>query len=112
MTRDLKQIGPTPICLPNGAHTLAEKQGMIVLGENVALKEVPYFPELNCNLLLVDKLCRDLNCAMTFFDESCLLQDRISRTLMRDGEQRDGVYYYSEHQKSRIGPMQLCPEAC
>jgi len=79
MTCDLEKIGnvqpirPIPICLPNGTHTLAEKQGKITLGEKMCLNEVLYVPELNCNLLSVAKLCKDLNCAMTFFDESCVL---------------------------------------
>jgi len=92
--KEVKSIRPTPICLPNGAHTLAEKQGTLALGENVSLKEVLYVPELNCNLLSVAKLCKDLKCAVTFVSESCVLQDRTSRTLIGVGEQRDGVYYY------------------
>ena len=61
----------------------------------MCLNEALYVPKLNCNLLLVAKLCKDLNCVVTFFDESCVLQDHTSRTLIGVGEQRDGVYYYT-----------------
>ena len=105
MTCDLKQIGkiksirPTPICLPNGTHTLADKQGTIILEENVPLNEVLYVLELNCNLLSVGKLCRGLNCTVTFSDKYCVLQDRSSSTLIGVNEHRDGVYYYLEAPK-------------
>ena len=78
MMCDLKQFGkiepmrPIPICLPNGAHTLAEKQGTIFLEDTVSLNDVLHVPELNCNLLSVARLCKDLNCVVTFFDESCV----------------------------------------
>jgi len=52
---------------------LAKDQGSVLLEEKASLKDVLYIPELNYNLLSVAKLCRDLNCAVTFFDIFCVL---------------------------------------
>ena len=57
------------------------------------LKDVLYVPELNCNLLCGAKLFRDLKCMMSFFNDSCVLRDCTSRTLIGMDEQRDGIYY-------------------
>ena len=92
---EVTTICPIPISLPNGTHTLSRKKGTVTLKKGDTLQEVLYGPELNCNLLSVAKLCRDLKCTVTFSDKSCVLQDRTSRSPIRVGEQRDGVYYYS-----------------
>jgi len=92
---NVRTIPPVAICLPNDTHTLAKKQGQTTLEGKTSVRDVLYVPELNCNMLSVAKLGKDLNCAMTFFDKSCVLQDRTSRTLIGVGEQRDGVYYYA-----------------
>jgi len=79
MTYDLslingvKNIQPIPISHPNGAHTLAVKKGTLTLDGKGSLSNVLYVPELNCNLLSVANLCRDLNCIVTFCDDSCVL---------------------------------------
>jgi len=33
---------------------------------------------------------------VTYFDDSCVIEDRTSRILLRSGEQRDRVYYYKD----------------
>ena len=33
---------------------------------------------------------------MTYFDDSCVIQDRTSRIPIGSGEQRNGVYYYKD----------------
>jgi len=47
------------------------------------------------------KLCTNLNlnCAMTFFDDSCIMQDRTSTAPIGAGKQRD---YYSRAPKEKI----------
>jgi len=65
----------------------------VVLHDGAQLRNVLFVPKLSCNLILIAKITRDLNCSVTFFDDHCVLQDRISRTPIGVGEQRDGVYY-------------------
>jgi len=52
----------------------------------MTLKNVLYVPNLNCNLISISKLCKQLNCVMTYFDEFCVIQDRTSRTLIGAGD--------------------------
>jgi len=40
------------------------------------------------------KLCKQLNCAVTCFDDSCVIHDRTSRIQIVAGEHKDGVYYF------------------
>ena len=68
-----KNIQPLTIRLPNGALTLASTQGKINLQEKILLNKVLYVPEFDCNLVFVAKLCKDMNCTMTFFDDFFVL---------------------------------------
>ena len=90
----VQQISPAAIGLPNGTYTMAKEQGSLALGDGLELKNVLYVPKLNCNLVSISKLCKQLNCAVTYFDDFCVIQDRISRTLIGACEQREGLYYY------------------
>jgi len=66
----------------------------VALHDGTKLKTVLFVPKLNCNLVSVAKIVRDLNCSVAFFYDHCVLQDRISRTPIGAGKQRDKVYYY------------------
>ncbi|XP_010242510.1 PREDICTED: uncharacterized protein LOC104586844 [Nelumbo nucifera] len=87
-------VAPCPIRLPNGAHTEAVKEGIVELGKNFKLLHILYIPKLNCNLLSVGWLLRDIDCIVTFTNKLCVIQDHISRTLIGEGEQLDGVYVF------------------
>ena len=93
MTGDLKimneahNIQPITIGLPNGSIALASKQGSVALGKNLALRKGLHVPNLNCNLMLVAKLVKDLNCTVIFCDDFCILQDRTSKIPIEVGEQ-------------------------
>ena len=107
MTGDLKimneaqNIEPIAIGLPNGLIALASKQGSVALGKNLALRKLLYVPNLNCNLMSVAKLVKELNCTVTFCNDFCILQDCTSRTPIGLGQQRDGVYYYQGELKMK-----------
>ena len=102
LINEIKNIRPIPIGLPNWAHSLATKKGTLTSKGKVSFKNVSYVPELNYNMLSAAKLCRDLNYNVTFFDDSCVLQDPTLRIPIGVGEQKNGVYYYSGAQKVRI----------
>ena len=57
-----------------------------VRGQIEIKKNVLYVPKLNCNLVSISKLCKQLNCAVTFYDNSCVIQDRILKTPIEAGE--------------------------
>jgi len=76
-------------------HTFGSKKGTMTLGNQIKLTKVLYVPSLKCQLISIAKLCKELNCGVTFFDDICIFQDRTLRTPIGVGEQR-GVYYFKE----------------
>ena len=69
---------------------------MSSLGENLQLENVLYVPNLKCNLVSISKLCEQFNCAVTYFDDFCVIQDHTLRILIGAGEQREGLYYLKQ----------------
>jgi len=63
------------------------------LGDELKLTNVLYVPTLLCNLISIAKLCKDIRCIVTFFDDAGILQDYTMRTLIGAGEQCGGVCY-------------------
>ena len=99
-----KKTMPISIDLPNGATTVATHQGSVTLGDKLTLNNVLYVPTLQCNLISIAKLCKDMRCLVTFSDDNCVLQDCTSRTLIGAGKQLGGVYYYKE---GSLGAIQV-----
>ena len=96
MMDKVERIAPVAIGLPNGRHIVASEKGSVALGGGLKLENVLCVPKLNCNLVSISKLCKQLNYAVMYFDDFCVIQDRTSRTLIGSGEQRDRVYYYKD----------------
>jgi len=65
----IEKTAPVAIGLPNGTYTMACEKGSVVLGEEIKLDNVLYVPKLNCNLVSVSKVCKQLNCTVIFFDD-------------------------------------------
>ena len=86
LVRNLRQVSPIAIGLPNGDCTVARNVGSVTLGDDIKLDNVLYVPNLNCNLVAISKLCKQLNCAVTYFNDCCVIQDRTSRTLLFPGK--------------------------
>lgn len=55
-----------------------------------------FVSNLSCNLVFIAKITKELNCSVTFFNDSYVLQDRASRMPIGVGGQRDGVYFYGK----------------
>ena len=83
--------------LPNGDQIVATKAGIVVVDGTLKLTNVLYVPRLNCNLISVSKLTKQNNCIVQFTDESCVIQDCISRVVIGAGKQREGLYYLQEY---------------
>jgi len=81
LIRNLQRVSPIAIGLPNGDCTVDRDVGLVKLGDGIKLDNILYVPNLNCNLVSI-KLCKQLNCVVTYFDEFCVIQDRTSRTLI------------------------------
>ena len=96
MIQEAEQVSPIAIGLPNRMQTFASKEGFVLLNNRIRLNNILFIPLLKCNPVSVAKLCKELNCCVTFFDDLCVLQGRTLRIPVGAGEQRGGVYYLKE----------------
>nr|KYP53677.1 Retrovirus-related Pol polyprotein from transposon TNT 1-94 [Cajanus cajan] len=81
-----------PVKIPNGQNILVKSIGITELPNGVKVNNVLNIPDFKCNLLSVSKLTREHNCALTFVDDLCVIQDLTTRTLIGVGRHRDGLY--------------------
>ncbi|XP_019089143.1 PREDICTED: uncharacterized protein LOC109127963 [Camelina sativa] len=96
----LTDLVDTPSCsvgFADGSVTFSNRKGILHLTDRVSLLDVLYVPNLNCSLISVSKILKQMkNCFALFTDTLCVLQDRFTRTLIGAGEERDGVYYLTD----------------
>ncbi|KAG7546410.1 Integrase catalytic core [Arabidopsis suecica] len=90
---EIYDIPHSAVVLPNAKHTIATKEGTLILGANMKLTHVLFVPDLSCTLISVARLLRELHCFAMFTDKVCVIQDRISKTVIGIGEERNGVYH-------------------
>ncbi|GJY40837.1 zinc finger, CCHC-type containing protein [Tanacetum coccineum] len=69
------------------------------------VKDVLHVPKFKCNLLSVSRLSKELQCAVTFFPEFCIMQDLYSRTLIGAGDCEDGLYKMGMFENNRHAMM-------
>ena len=92
--RDLKEIAPCPVGLPNGTDTIATKEGTIILNEDFCLENVLYVPKLTCNLISMSQLTEQCHCFVQFTKTMCVIQGLTSKMLIGTSERRDRLYYF------------------
>ena len=73
LVHNLQKISSIAIGLPNGDYTVARDVGSVILEDVIKLDNELYVPNLNCNLVSISKLCKQLNCAVTYFDDFCVI---------------------------------------
>ena len=67
VTQETEQISPISIGLLNGTYIIPIKEGSVMLGKRIELNKVLYVVSLTCSLISIGKLCKELNCSVTFF---------------------------------------------
>ena len=95
----LKQIGnisPILVELPNGVFRVAKLHGSKNLGSNIKLSNVLCISNFHCNLLSIAKVSRELHCIVIFTNEYCVIQALISRNLIGVVKWRRGVCCFNE----------------
>ena len=102
MLQEVHEVLPIEVELPNGAYTLATKRGFAYLNSNITQKDVLYVPELNCNLISIGQLIKDLSCTVTFTNKHCVIKDLTSRSTIGVGEPKRGVYYFKDKPAATI----------
>lgn len=62
-----------PVKIPNGETIPVKSIGDTSLPNGMKINRVLNIPAFNCNLLSVSRLTKELNCALTFFPDFCIL---------------------------------------
>ena len=93
---------PILVELPNGDTSLASRQGWAQLNSTTTLSNVLYVPDLNCNLVSIAQLTNELFCTVIFTKKWCVIQDHTMKRLIGVGEQRRGVYFFTEDQPGAV----------
>lgn len=57
------------------------------------LKEVLVVPDFKHNLLSLNKLAKNENCRVHFYEEYCVILDNVSQQVKGLGKSRNGLYY-------------------
>ena len=94
---DVVDTSPCLVGFADGSKTISSSMGVLHITNAISLHNVLYVPDLNCSLISVSKLLKQLkHCCALFTDTLCIVQDRFTRTLIGAGEERDGVYYLTD----------------
>ncbi|KAF3679503.1 putative chalcone--flavonone isomerase-like [Capsicum annuum] len=81
------------ITLANGIRTEPKGVGQAKPLSSVTLNSVLYVPGCPFNLVSVSRLTRALDCSITFFDDSFLMQDRKMGQTIGIGHESQGLYH-------------------
>ncbi|KAK9689780.1 hypothetical protein RND81_09G080500 [Saponaria officinalis] len=72
---NVKAVNEKPkINLPNGRCVRVTHRGDVKLNNGLLLRKVLYVPEFKQNLLSVQKMIKDTECELSFFDSYCCVQ--------------------------------------
>ena len=84
--------GTLTVCIADGTNSKVAGIDTVKLSRTLALQSVLFVPNLDCNLLSVSKLNRDLDCETKFLAESCVFQDLKSGKIIGNAEFCPGLY--------------------
>ena len=73
------------VCIADGSSTPVHHQGDVHLSTDITLSSVYYVPNFAYNLLSVNRLAKDHNCAVVFLPSYCYLQDLTSNKILGRG---------------------------
>ena len=78
--------------IADGSLSKVEGTGLIKISKDLILNSVLHVPNLDCNLLSISKLTRDLNCVAKFFPNLCVFQDLDSGRKIGSAKMCSGLY--------------------
>ncbi|XP_074297837.1 uncharacterized protein LOC141628622 [Silene latifolia] len=88
------------INLPNGEISRVTHMGDMNLKNGLKLVGVMYVPDFKQNLMYVQKLCRDNNCLVKFYNSHCIVQDCSTLDVKGSGKAVGGLYYLETHKNA------------
>ena len=83
------------INLANGSQTMAKRIGSACPLPSVPLTSILYVLDCSFNLISISKLTRDLNCSITFSDNSITLLDQSTGRTIDIGREFQGLFHLS-----------------
>lgn len=99
MTGDLtlfSSYSPCPynytVRIADGTHSKVMGKGSVIISPHITLESVLYVPELDCNLLSISKITRDLKCVAKFSDNLCEFQILESGKTIGNAKECAGLY--------------------
>nr|CAN82240.1 hypothetical protein VITISV_044199 [Vitis vinifera] len=84
--------GHSSVHIADGSQSKIVGTGSIKLTKDLYLDSVLHVPNLDCNLLSISKLARDLQCVTKFYPNSCVFQDLKSGKMIGSAELCSGLY--------------------
>ena len=84
--------GTFTVRITYGTYSKVAGIGTVNLSRTLALQSILFVLNLDCNLLLVSKLNRDLNCGTKFLAKSCVFKDLKSGKTIGNIELCPGLY--------------------
>lgn len=85
--------GPEFITIPDGKQVDVKHMGTVQLTKDIILHNVLHVQDFHFNLIYVQRLCKDLSCAILFNVDKCVLQDLSQKqSQMPFGEISGGLY--------------------
>ncbi|KAJ0520852.1 putative RNA-directed DNA polymerase [Helianthus annuus] len=85
---------------PNGTDSLVTKIGSLKLTQGVILQDVSVVPGYSINLISVHKLAKDNKLYVGFDENTCYIQDLLTKKILVTGRQLDGLYFCGNSCKS------------
>jgi hypothetical protein len=78
--------------IADGSSSQVKGIGLSRLLRDMILNSILHVPNLDCNLLSISKLTRDLNCVAKFFPHLCLFQDLDTGKKIGSAKMCSGLY--------------------
>ena len=90
------------VWIVDGSFSLVARTELVQLTKDLLLFSVLYFPKLNCNLLSISQLTRDLKCVTKFYSNLCDFQAVDSRKVIGNAKMHGGLYFPNPTFRGRI----------
>ncbi|RVW82959.1 Retrovirus-related Pol polyprotein from transposon RE2 [Vitis vinifera] len=103
--------GHSSVHIADGSKSKIVGTGSIKLTKDLYLDSVLHVPNLDCNLLSISKLARDLQCVTKFYPNSCVFQDLKSGKMIGSAELCSGLYLLSCGQFSNQVSQASCVQS-
>lgn len=91
------------IVIPNRRHAPIHHIGSVKIHSNMILHNVLHIPHFQCNLIYVQRLCKDMACSVLFDGTNCIIQDPLQKgRQIFLGKSQGGLYSTSNLLQGKV----------